>query len=85
MGHKYGEAFFQEKIDRGFRELGGFFYDGSNIAQPMYQLRGTYGPAKEPDGPEPTGIEPGAEEPHPIDASRGDPGKDDKDIGIERE
>jgi hypothetical protein len=78
MGHKYGEAFFQEKIDRGFRELGGFFYDGSNIAQPMYQLRGTYGPAKEPEGPEP-----GAEEPHPIDASRGDPGREDRDLDRE--
>jgi hypothetical protein len=83
IGHKYGEAFVHEKIDRGFRELGGLFYEGSNIAQPMYQLRGTYGPAKEPEGPEPNEKDPGLEEPHPVEASRDDPGKEDP--GMERD
>ena len=83
MAHKIGEAFVHEKIDRGFREVGGFFYEGSNIAQPMYQLRGTYGPAKELEGPEPSEKERGLAEPQPVEASRDDPGKEDP--GMERE
>jgi hypothetical protein len=80
MPGKYGEAFVDEKIDRGFREIGGFFYEGSNIAQPMYQLRGTYEPAKEPDGPELAEQQPALEEPQPTEFSRDDPGKDDRDM-----
>jgi hypothetical protein len=82
MGHKYGEAFVHEKIDRGFRELGGFFFEGSNIAQPQYQLRGTYGPPRELEGPE-TSEKERVEEPHPVEISRDDPGKEDR--GMDRE
>jgi hypothetical protein len=83
MEQKIGEAFFHDMVDRGRRELGGVMFEGSNVAQPQYPLRGSYGPPKQLDGPEPSGIEPGAEEPHLIEASRGDPGREDRDLDRE--
>jgi hypothetical protein len=76
MAHKFGEAFFNDMIDRGRRELGGLMYDGSNIAAPMYPLRGSYGPPKQLDGPEPTEKEAMLEEVQPNEIPREDPSKD---------
>jgi hypothetical protein len=44
---KVGDRFVDEMIDRGRREIGGLFYHDSNIAQPMYPLRGGYEVSKE--------------------------------------
>jgi hypothetical protein len=85
MGHKLGEAFFHDMIDRGRRELGGLMFEGSPIAQPMYPLRGAYGPPKQLDGPEPVDKEPSLEEIHPAEISRDDPGRDDRDFGLDRD
>lgn len=85
MGRKFGEGYVNDMVDRGRRELGGLMFDGSNIAQPMYPLRGSYEPARQPDGPEPTADGPGLEEKYPVEVSRDDPGRDDRDVGLERE
>jgi hypothetical protein len=71
--------------DRGRRELGGLMFEGSNIAQPMYPLRGSYGPPKQMDGPEPSCDEPGREDMTVTAFSQDDPGKDDRDQGFERD
>jgi hypothetical protein len=52
MGRKIGSEFVKDMIDRGRRELGGALYGDSNIAQPMYPLRGGYEPSKETPGVE---------------------------------
>jgi hypothetical protein len=49
MAEKFGSSFAREMLDRGRRELGGFFYEGSPIAQPMYPSRS--GPVREPSEP----------------------------------
>jgi hypothetical protein len=36
MAKKWGEDFVSDQLHRGVRELGGFLYPESNIAQPMY-------------------------------------------------
>ena len=76
MAHKFGEAFFNDMVDRGRRELGGLMYDASNIAAPMYPLRGSYGPPKQLEGPEPTEKEAMLEEVQPNEIPREDPNKD---------
>jgi hypothetical protein len=48
---KIGDRFVDDMIDRGHREIGGFFFPHSNIAQPMYPLRGGYEVSKEDDSP----------------------------------
>ena len=85
MAHKIGESFFHEKIDRGWRELGGLFYEGSNIAQPMYPLRGTYGPPKDIESPDLNAKEASYEDLHPVEVSRDDTGREDRDRGLDRE
>jgi hypothetical protein len=40
MAEKIGSEFAREQLDRGRREIGGFFFPDSNIAQPNYPLRG---------------------------------------------
>jgi len=84
MAHKFGETFYQDMIDRGRRELGSVMFDGSNIAQPMYPLRGTYGPPKQPDSPQVSATEPSRDDPAP-ELSRDDRGKDDPDLDMDRE
>jgi len=84
MAQKFGEAFFHDMIDRGRRELGGLMFEGSPAAQPMYPLRGTYGPPKELDGPESSTLEPSHKE-LSAELSREDTGRDDRDLGMERE
>jgi len=44
---KIGEQFVEDMKDRGRRELGGVLYPDSNVAQPMYPLRGGYEASKE--------------------------------------
>jgi hypothetical protein len=82
MARKLGEDYFNDMIDRGRREVGGFFYPESNVAQPMYPLRGTSGISKEAaceaEAPKPT-----FEELYPTGPGRDDPGRDDR--GIDRE
>jgi hypothetical protein len=81
---KIGERFVDDMIDRGRREIGGLFYSDSNIAQPMYPLRGGYEVSKETESP-------ASEEPGSIvndrlkqaEINRHDPGRDDR--GMERE
>ena len=82
MAGKIGEEFARDMVDRGRRELGGFMFPESNIAQPMYPLRGQYGVSKEA---EPSLEEHAStfEELHPTGISRDDHGRDDR--GIERE
>jgi hypothetical protein len=48
---KIGERFVDDMIDRGHREIGGFFFHDSNIAQPMYPNRGGYEVSKEAASP----------------------------------
>jgi hypothetical protein len=40
MAEKLGERFAADMGQRGFRELGGFLYPDSNIAQPTYPIHG---------------------------------------------
>jgi hypothetical protein len=47
---KIGEQFVEDMIDRGPREIGGFFFPDSNIAQPMFPRRGGYEVSKESPG-----------------------------------
>jgi hypothetical protein len=77
MAGKLGEHRLSEAIDRGFRELGGFFFPESNIAQPMYPSR-TVGesPKAEPSADPAEGrsvLDERIER-----AGREDPGKDDR-------
>jgi hypothetical protein len=85
MAGKIGERFVEDMVDRGWRELGGILYEGSNIAQPMFPRRGEVGQVKEADAPELGENKPTFEELHPTDISRDDRGIDDRDRGIERE
>jgi hypothetical protein len=48
---KIGTEYARDMIGRGFRELGGTLYADSNVAQPMYPLRGGPGPPKEAESP----------------------------------
>ena len=82
---KLGERFVEDMVDRGRRELGGFFYPDSNIAQPGYPLRGSYGPSKEAESIDRSAHEPTFEELHPVGPDRDDPGRDDRDRGFDRE
>jgi len=83
MAGKLGEGRLERQIDLGFREVGGFFFPDSNIAQHSYPTRGNYGPPKEADSVEPDKPEPSFEELHPVAPGRDDHGPDDP--GIERE
>ena len=83
MGRKFGEEYARDMIDRGRREIAGVMFEGSNVAQPLYPLRGTYGPPKEPDAPESSPSEPAREEPS-AEVFRDDPGRDDPDVDIDR-
>ena len=85
MTGKIGEEYFRDMVDRGRRELGGLLYSDSNIAQPMYPLRGQYGLAKEADSPRPEKDDPSFDGLHPIGASRDDRERDDRDRGMDRE
>jgi hypothetical protein len=84
MPGKIGEDFFRDMVDRGRRELGGVLYQDSNIAQPMYPLRGNYGSPKEPPSIGVGKSELTFEELHPVGPGRDD-GPDDPNRGIERE
>jgi hypothetical protein len=75
VAKKIGENRLSEAIDRGYRELGGFFYPDSNIAQPMYPSRPAAELAKDADtGPAKSGID---ERIDRAGGSRDDPGRDD--------
>jgi hypothetical protein len=80
---KLGEQFVEHMIDLGPREVGGFFYPDSNIAQPTYPRR----PIKEIAAPGADEREKSILDEHleRISQSRDDPGRDDRDQGIERE
>ena len=80
MGRKIGEGWLREMGDRGWRELGGVFYEDSNIAQPMYPQRGGY---VAPEQSEPSKDSVLDERLKQAEASRDDPGRDDR--GMDRE
>jgi len=84
MARKIGSEFVNDMIDRGRRELGGVLYGDSNIAQPMYPLRGNYEPSKEAGahGLDDHGSIVG-DRLKQIETGRGDQGRDDR--GIDRE
>jgi hypothetical protein len=84
MPGKIGEEFFRDMVDRGRRELGGLWPEG-NIGQPMYPLRGYYGPSKEAESIGLDKHEPSFEELHPVRPGRDDHGRDDLSRGMERE
>lgn len=84
MAGKIGEHFVREMIEKGPRELGGLLYNDSNIAVPMYPLRGNYGAPKEPEAISPEKPEPSFEELHPVEPGRDD-GPGDPNREIERE
>lgn len=69
MAGKIGEEFVKDMIGRGFRELGGTLYPDSNIAQPMYPLRGGY--AKQPEAPTVEAREESVLDEHLVAAGRG--------------
>ena len=83
---KIGDRFVADMIDRGHREIGGFFYPDSNIAQPMYPLRGGYEVTKEANSR-------GVDEHETSLSDRlkqsgigaDDPGRDEPDQGIDRD
>ena len=85
MAKKFGEDFAREWIAKGPRELGGLFFHDSNIAQPMYPLRGDYSSWKGSNFIEPEKQESSYEQLHPVGPGRDDHGRDDLDRGIERE
>jgi hypothetical protein len=85
MSHKFGDAFVNDMVDRGRRELGGVMYPDSNIAQPMYPLRGNYGLTKEADSRGLEERESSFDGLHPTETARDDHGRDDQDHGMERE
>jgi len=74
MSRKWGRDFVGEMIDRGRRELGGVLFEGSNVAQPMYPMRGGYVASKEAESPEKSNA--GNVE-HQQEESRDDRGRDD--------
>ena len=65
MAGKIGEEYARDMFDRGRRELGAIFYNDSNIAQPMYPLRGQYGVSKEAEPPGRDGHESEFDRSHP--------------------
>ena len=82
---KIGEQFVQDMVDRGRRELGGVLFQGSNVAQPMYPLRGGYEVSKENESPS---IDEGSileDRLKQVDMSRDDPGRDDRNRDLDRE
>ena len=81
MAGKIGSEFFKDMVDRGRRELGGVLYGDSNIAQPMYPLRGGYEASKEIETPDHGSIV--GDRLKQVEATREEPGRDDR--GIERE
>jgi len=85
MSSKIGEEFFRDMVDRGRRELGGLLFNDSNVAQPMYPLRGQYGVSKEVESPSLEERESTFEQLHPTAISHDDHGRDDRDKGLERE
>jgi hypothetical protein len=82
MARKIGTDFVNDMVDRGRRELSGVLYGDSNIAQPMYPLRGSYEASKEVGGLEDHGSIVG-DRLKQIESGRGDQGRDDR--GIDRE
>jgi hypothetical protein len=78
---KMFEEFVTEMVNKGPRELGGFFYQDSNIAVPMYPLRGGYEASKEANE---HGMSLG-DRLKQCEVGRDDPGRDDPDQGIDRE
>jgi hypothetical protein len=84
---KFGDRFVDDMIDRGRRELGGFFFPDSNIAQPSYPLRGGYSIGKEVGAPKADEREASTLGEHleRANQSRDDPGRDEPDRGIDRE
>lgn len=82
---KIGEEFFRDFVDRGRRELGGVLYPDSNVAQPMYPLRGQYGVSKQVDTPSIEERESDFDRMHPTEPPRDDHTRDERDRGLERE
>ena len=79
MAKKWGEDFASDQFYRGVRELGGFLYPESNIAQPMYpHNRGGYVAETQP-------VKESVLDQYPeqTEVRRDDPGIDDP--GIDRE
>jgi hypothetical protein len=78
---KLGEGRLGEMIDRGGRELGGFLYPDSNIAQPMYPRHRAYEASKEANE---QGMSLG-DRLKQTEISHDDHGMDEPDQGIDRE
>lgn len=85
MAQKFGQQWALEKLDRGWRELGGVMFPDSNIAQPMYPLRGNYGLSQSRESAEPDPSPRSYEELHPVVEPRDDPSLPDRDPGLDRE
>lgn len=85
MAEKIGRQWALEKIDRGWRELGGIMFSDSNIAQPMYPLRGNYGLFQSRNAVERDPSSGRYEDLHPVVEPRDDRSRDDRDLGLERE
>jgi len=90
MAGKIGDEYVRDMLDRGRRELGGALFTESNVAQPMYPLRGGYEPPKEAEGntPEAQNWERDGgsilqDRLKQAEESRGDPGRDDKTLDRE--
>jgi len=81
---KIGERFVDDMIDRGRRELGAVMYSDSNVAQPMYPLRGGYAVAQEARDTEKevSSLADRLQEPA---VEPGEPDRDERDRGMELE
>jgi hypothetical protein len=87
MADKIGSEIARDFFDRGRRELGGFFFPDSNIAQPTYPSRGGINVGKEIEAPTGGEREDSVLDKHLEQASqsRDDRGPDDPNRGIDRE
>jgi hypothetical protein len=85
MADKFGSEFARDMLDRGRRELGGALYADSNVAQPMYPLRGGYEPSKDTAAMENDRGSILGERLQQAEASRDDHGSGDKDKGLDKE
>jgi hypothetical protein len=87
MADKIGSEIARDFFDRGRRELGGFFFPDSNIAQPTYPSRGGFNVGKKIEAPTVGEREESVLDEHleHTGQSRDDHGRDEPDHEMDRE
>ncbi len=82
MRGKWGDGIAGDFFGRGVRELGGFFYPGSNILQPQFGHRGGSVAPREPETPNRSMLD---EHLQKAEANLEEHGRDDPERGIDRD